>query len=48
MRRLAVPTLTGVVDASRTQTKPRERVGTLVLRQEDVEAFLLLDAVAVT
>lgn len=42
-RLLAVATLAGVVDAYATQTIPRERVGALVLGQEDVEAFLLFD-----
>lgn len=47
-RFLAVATLAGVVDAFATQTIPRERIGALVLGQEDVEAFLLLDPRTIT
>ena len=47
-RLLAVATLAGVVDAYATQTIPRERIGALVLGQEDVEAFLLLDPRSIT
>lgn len=47
-RLLAVATLAGVVDAYATQTIPRERIGALVLGQEDVKAFLLLDPHTIT
>ena len=47
-RLLAVATLAGVVDAYATQAIPCERIGALVLGQEDVETFLLLDSRAIT
>ena len=47
-RFLAVATLAGVVNAYATQTIPRERVGALVLGQEDVKTFFLLDSRTIT